>query len=133
MLIIAAVLFFGCFPQALAGDAPARDKGAASSAGQAGAPQSASSLLAGVHAYPNPFKKSQGVSSVTFTNLPAQAEIRIYTVSGELVRDIGKNDSGSTALWDLNNAAGSRVASGLYLYMVDSGGEKIYGKLLVIW
>ena len=90
--------------------------------------------LDSVFAFPNPFKGSMGVSYVRFTNLPTQASIRIYTVSGELVRSINKNNAGTDADWDVRNDTGSQVASGLYLYIIDSGDSaRKTGKLIVLW
>jgi len=58
--------------------------------------------------------------------------IRIFTVSGERVRTISKDDTGADAFWDVRNDGGSQVASGLYLYIIDAGTRKT-GKLIVTW
>ncbi|MFO7526223.1 MAG: hypothetical protein R6W68_12295, partial [Ignavibacteriaceae bacterium] len=66
----------------------------------------------------------------TFTNLPnEEITIRIYSLSGSLLRTLNK-DAGSTSPflnWNLQNEAGLRVASGLYLAIVQSPsyGEKV--------
>lgn len=83
--------------------------------------------------YPNPFKASRGSVAITFAKLTAAATIRIYTISGELVRTIEKSSADDKAGWDLRNAAGMRVASGLYLYAIESGSMRKTGKLIVIW
>ena len=69
---------------------------------------------------------------VSFSNLPPEEiTIRIYTLSGTLIRTLtteDKSDPGSTFLrWDLENEDGLRAASGLYLAIVSSPqfGEKI--------
>ncbi|MCB4790370.1 MAG: hypothetical protein LHV68_00620 [Elusimicrobia bacterium] len=71
---------------------------------------------------------------ITFRNLPYQGEIRIYTVSGELVRKIDLNsfiDPNGYA-WDGKNGDGKYVASGVYLWVVRSDQGKKTGKLIVI-
>lgn len=90
-----------------------------------------------VNVYPNPLMGHNPRTShtdnnpdepfVTFTNLPEEAEIRIFTISGSHVRTLKKNNSSPTMQWDLNNEEGLRVASGMYLAIVESPGlgEKV--------
>ena len=60
-------------------------------------------------------------------NLPQQATISIFTVSGTLVRKIKKDDSVTSVDWDLKNDYGIPIASGLYIIHVNAPGigEKI--------
>lgn len=89
--------------------------------------------LTQAHAFPNPFKASLGHTTVTFTRLTAQARIRIYTVSGELVQTLERSDASTdSTVWDTLNSQGHRTASGLYLYAIDGGGDKKTGKLAII-
>jgi hypothetical protein len=68
---------------------------------------------------------------VTFTHIPEDATVRIYTLSGTLVRTLtsaDKSPRGSQFLqWDLQNESSLRVASGLYLALIDSKkfGQKV--------
>lgn len=69
---------------------------------------------------------------VTFSNLPTDVSIKIYTLSGTLVRTLDQNDKGDGVSspflrWDLENEAGLRVASGMYFAIVSSPkyGDKI--------
>ena len=91
--------------------------------------------LSATHAFPVPFIPSKGHSQITFTRLTAKVTIRIYTIAGELVKTIVK-DSGSSdeVSWvPVVNEAGRPVASGVYLYHVDSTDGKSYiGKIMVI-
>ena len=66
-------------------------------------------------------------------NLPPKALIRIFTTSGDEVRAIEKaENAGVDAVdWDLKNANGRDVASGIYVFTVESGGEKITGHFVV--
>jgi len=59
---------------------------------------------------------------IEFRNLPARCTIRIYTITGELLRKIEKDDVGSTAIWNLLSSEGQKIAFGVYLYHVDAPG-----------
>ncbi len=89
--------------------------------------------LGAAHCYPVPFKSALGHTKITFTGLTRSAVVRVYTVSGELVRTLEKNDNGETLDWDLRNSRGQQVASGVYVYVVKSGSQKNNGKLMGIW
>ncbi len=65
---------------------------------------------------------------LAFINLPRQALIRIYTLSGDLVQILPHNLPGDTTtgwnpdyaeFWDLNNRNYLQVASGLYYFSVE--------------
>jgi hypothetical protein len=78
-----------------------------------------------VNVYPNPYYGFNRLESnrytrfVTFTHLPPQATIRIFTLAGVLVRTIEKDDETQFATWDLQNESGLPAASGIYLVHVD--------------
>lgn len=96
-----------------------------------------------VTVYPNPlfaYNPATSYSStlgadepfVTFSNLPEDVTIRIYSLSGILLRTLTTSNKayGATSPflnWDLKNESGLRVASGMYLAIVSSPGigEKI--------
>lgn len=84
--------------------------------------------LSAVRAYPNPWKPGSGgrfdAAGVTFDNLTSDARIRIYTIAGELVRELRVTpaDSG-VKVWDGRNSSGSRAASGIYLVLIRAGGK----------
>ena len=64
-----------------------------------------------IYAYPNPVHPNyHGV--VTIRGLMANTEVRIVDASGNLVTTIQGN--GGEAVWNMTNAQGSRVASGIY-------------------
>ncbi|MCX8056254.1 MAG: T9SS type A sorting domain-containing protein [Ignavibacteria bacterium] len=99
------------------------------------------SLFDRVNVYPNPlyaYNPAVGyygdVSNpkndepfVTFTNLPEEVTIKIYTLSGQLLQVLYKNDKKTTLNWNLKNKDGLRAASGVYLAVVSSPGlgEKV--------
>jgi hypothetical protein len=72
---------------------------------------------------------------MTFNNLPSECTIKIYTISGELVRQIQHSDlTGPVGQekWDGNTAGGDHAASGVYLWRVESASDAKNGKLMVI-
>lgn len=106
---------------------------------------SAKSALDNIYVVPNPYvgystleepgnsPTSRGDRKIEFRNLPQKATIRIYTMVGELVQTIEKDDMTNYASWDLLSYEGQRTAYGVYLYHVDAPGvgEKI-GRLALI-
>jgi hypothetical protein len=75
--------------------------------------------------FPNPYLGFNSLETnkyarfVTFTHLPASATIRIFNLSGTLVRTIIKNDPSQFIQWDLNNEKGFPVAAGMYIAYID--------------
>jgi hypothetical protein len=65
---------------------------------------------------------------------PAQASLRIYDLSGKLVRTLvaGSLPAGShTARWDTRDESGKPVASGVYFYRLESSGLTATQQLVV--
>jgi hypothetical protein len=87
---------------------------------------------------PNPYRATEAWDSPTghevhFINLPAKALIRIYTVSGDLVATLDHNDTvRDFERWDLKNQNGQDVASGIYMYRVESGSLAFQHRFVVI-
>jgi len=99
---------------------------------------SARDALGRVLAVPNPYFFSSAYEhpglarTVKFTHLPVRCTIRLFDLSGALVRTIEKNDDTSQASWDLANGSGRLVASGVYIFHVDAPGVGTrIGKLAV--
>lgn len=90
--------------------------------------------LSTVHPFPNPFRPHAGNDRITFRGLTTRATIRIYTLSGELVRTLVKSDPGTPDLvWTpVTNDSGGRLASGVYFFVAESGSLRKKGKLMVI-
>lgn len=105
----------------------------------------AKSQLENIYVVPNPYvafsdaeqparqPNRRGEKVLQFRNLPKECTIRIYTIAGELVQTLYKNDDGSIVNWDLLSYEGQRIAYGVYIYHVDAPGigEKI-GRFAVI-
>lgn len=86
--------------------------------------------VATARVFPNPLY-THTQPFFTFDHIPANAKIRIFTIHGEEVFDQGANASGIVT-WRAENKVGRPVASGLYLAVVESGGEKKILKLAVV-
>ena len=85
-----------------------------------------------VAVFPNPWRADRPSANITFSKVPANASIKIFTVSGRLVREI-RADSTGQGFWDRMNDSGDLVASGVYLYLVADGeGHHTKGKLAII-
>ncbi len=111
--------------------------------------------------YPNPYALRAGWDGQTtrtrklyFNNLPARCRIRVYTVSGEIVKEIehdaatyagdigwfdafgGENRrvAGGEHAWDLLSENDLRISTGLYLFSVEDRetGETQTGKFVII-
>jgi len=73
-----------------------------------------------------------------FANLPAKCTIRIYSLDGDLIREIDhvKSSDDPTAMhdeWDLITRNTQRIVTGIYYWVVEEeGGETQIGKFVVI-
>jgi thermitase len=80
-------------------------------------------------AFPNPFKLSQ--ESTVNISIPqglqgSNTDIKIYTMSGQFVREV------TTPLWDGKNTSGNLVASGSYVFVVTTSAGSARGRMAVI-
>ena len=71
-----------------------------------------------------------------FTHIPAQSNIKIFTSSGILIREVevdNPSDNG-TYHWDMLTKEGLEIAAGIYVYLVESKltNDKKIGKFAVI-
>lgn len=87
--------------------------------------------VSGIIAYPNPFMPSSGHTQITFSNLPAAAKLRIYTLSGEFVKSL-VSDALGFARWDGNNSSGRKTASGIYFVVAKAAGGKKTVKIAIL-
>ncbi|MFH2203171.1 MAG: SBBP repeat-containing protein, partial [Elusimicrobiota bacterium] len=101
--------------------------------------------LSAVRVYPNPYKPNNGnnddgipfaagnaASGIIFDQLPADAGIKIYTVTGRRVAELNSAAAG-TIQWDARNDAGRDVASGLYIAVITGTGQvSVVRKLLLV-
>jgi len=97
--------------------------------------------LARVHTVPDPYYVTDALEATAntkvlkFVNLPAQAIIRIYSLSGVLVEVLTHNDAagGGEQLWNLRNRNNQFVASGVYFWHVETpDGKTKVGRFTVV-
>ena len=84
---------------------------------------------------PNPYAFGRGEHKIQFIHLPKECTIRIYTIRGNLVKEI-EHESTTTdgaEAWNLVSQDGVDIAYGIYIYHVQAPGigDKI-GKFVVI-
>ncbi len=85
----------------------------------------------GLIVYPNPFNPEKAVDrALKFKNLPAGVGVQIFTLSGELVRELGEENG--MAFWDGRNTHGNMVAVGTYYYVVGVDGRVIKRDRIVL-
>ncbi|TVQ13101.1 MAG: T9SS C-terminal target domain-containing protein [Balneolaceae bacterium] len=94
---------------------------------------------ANVGVFPNPFRLTSGFpgtgqqNDIIFTNLPVKCTIRIYTSSGELVKEIRRdNPNSGEEAWNQLSDARQRPAPGIYFWTVSSDVGTATGTLLII-
>lgn len=104
-------------------------------------PATGSYSLDQVHTVPDPYYVTNALEItpnnkvLKFVNLPSQAIVRIYSVSGILVQVLTHNDpqGGGELDWDLRNRSNQFVASGVYFYHVEApGGKTKVGRFTVV-
>lgn len=96
--------------------------------------------LSKIKVVPNPYvarysskvEVNEGQSVIEFQHLPDQCTVRIYSIGGDLVATVKNEDGDGTARWNLLTAAQRQVASGTYLYHVESSYGSHTGRFSVI-
>ncbi len=107
----------------------------------------AKNQLSNISVVPNPYvgyaswepktiyATGRGDRKIDFINLPQKCTIRIYTISGALVKTLEKESSAANGAlsWNLVSEDGTDVAYGLYIYHVDAPGVGTHiGKFALI-
>lgn len=86
--------------------------------------------LATFKAFPNPLEPAAGQTTMTFSQLPPNSRLRVYTLSGVLIKDLTADVTG-IARWDATNQSGLKVASGVYFVYLQGAGDKRAVKVVV--
>lgn len=87
---------------------------------------------------PNPYRAREawdpvGANELHFINLPENAVIKVFTVSGDLVTEIHHADTvHDFERWNLKNPNGSDIASGIYVYRVEAKSFSFQDRFVVI-
>ena len=100
-----------------------------------------------IYAVPNPYRTGTSEETtpyyhnysdrtIKFFNVPREAQIRIYTVAGDLVWEgshYSADGSDGIMSWNVRNKKGQDVSSGVYVFRVESAnGDDVYGRIVVI-
>jgi hypothetical protein len=99
----------------------------------------ARSELANIKVVPDPYYASssiwettEGETDLKFHNLPDQCTIRIYTLSGDLIKTLEHDSGDGTETWNLQSQSHRLVASGMYIYHVESRYGEYLGRFAVV-
>ena len=92
----------------------------------------AASKLEDIRVVPNPYfghssyEITQFNRIIKFINLPEKCKIRIFNLSGVLIRTLEKDDpSTSIATWDVLTESHLTPASGIYIYHIKKPIERL--------
>jgi hypothetical protein len=102
---------------------------------------SSQAALDSVHTVPDPYyvtnalEFTQNTKVLKFVHMPSRAILRIYSVSGVLVRVLIQDDptGGGEVTWNLRNRNNQFVASGVYFYHIETpDGKSKVGRFTVV-
>ena len=96
--------------------------------------------LSRVHTVPDPyyvtsqFERTTQGKVIQFVNLPADAIIRIYSLSGILVTLLEHHSAtfGGAETWNVRSRNNQVVASGVYFYHIESGDARRVGRFTLV-
>ena len=86
--------------------------------------------------FPNPYEPSRepAGTKIHFQGIQGGCDLKIYNIAGRLVYDnhFDTPTDGSGFQWDAKNSNGDKIASGMYIYFIESGGDTRKGKLGIV-
>jgi len=88
-----------------------------------------------VRVVPNPYRAGSTFSDgmLHFEGLPSTCVIKIYTVTGKLIKTINRSGKADgLEEWDIRNDSGDKIAPGLYIYHIKSGSNEYTGKFSIV-
>lgn len=83
--------------------------------------------------YPNPFNSATTIQF--YAEEPGPASVQIFNPLGQLIKSWSNMNAASgwnRVLWNGRNSAGQSVASGVYLYRIESGGASHWRTMTII-
>jgi hypothetical protein len=98
------------------------------------------SMISTPYAFPVPWRPNHSnwalygslQDGITFANLAGSGNIQIFNLEGELVRTLTIPTGAMQMQWNGTTGSGKAVASGVYIWTLDDGGTRRFGKLMVI-
>lgn len=97
--------------------------------------------LSAFKVFPNPVHVNRGEHTVGFDGVTASGDLKIYNTNGRLVFETSFTPTATTLdtgapvngfVWKLQNNGGKDVASGIYVYQLNVGGDERTGKIGII-
>ncbi|MFC1887298.1 T9SS type A sorting domain-containing protein [Candidatus Cloacimonadota bacterium] len=82
--------------------------------------------------YPNPFNPSTTIFFSLDPQLSGNAELHIYNLNGQIIRDFPITHDQSSIIWDGTDSNGSAVPSGIYMYKLDAGQTSKTKKMILL-
>ncbi len=99
----------------------------------------ATNTLGNIRVVPNPYNVNSAPNNypgepdkLMFVGLPSQCTIKIFTVTGNLVKSIDHTNGTSEEPWNQVTDYNQLVSTGVYLYVVESNIGKAIGKFVII-
>ena len=70
--------------------------------------------------------RREPIRQLKFNNLPPRCTITIFTMDGDRIKTIHHESDNGTETWDMRGDGGREIASGVYIYIVQTdNGERI--------
>jgi flagellar hook assembly protein FlgD len=83
--------------------------------------------------YPNPFNPTTQISFSLVS--PHKVRLSVYNVLGESIATLADGDYPAgefTVTWDGHSHNGNQVASGVYFYRLEAGGQSLTRKMMLV-
>ena len=74
----------------------------------------------------------EGENVLQFQNVPDKCTIRIYTLAGDHLRTLENTDASGTIEWDMLTDGQRLIASGIYIYHLESEYGDRLGRFAVV-
>jgi hypothetical protein len=89
-----------------------------------------------IHVFPQPWEITDassryGANVLTFSALPAQSRVRIFSITGELIFETAASSAG-VAVWDGATRFGKKAGSGTYYAVFESGRQRYTRRVVLI-
>ena len=84
-----------------------------------------------MYVYPNPYNIKSNQDFIMFANTTREAAIDIYDLNGNYIITVNETDGNGGVEWNLRNAGGEMVATGIYIYVAtgkNSSGQEVEQK-----
>jgi hypothetical protein len=105
-----------------------------------------SSAMERIRVVPNPFiisarwererlgniPEGEPIRELAFVNLPGECTIKVFTIDGDMVRTLRHANGTGTEYWDIRSDYNQMVATGVYIFHVESPQGEHVGKFAIV-